>query len=134
MGHRDKRTLMIISDGGDNVSRHKLDDVTEGLMDSFATIYTIGIFDEDDLDRNPAVLKKLAHLSGGEAYFPSKLDQIVPICRQIAKDIRTRYTIGYAPALDNGKGIRHIQVKVSSPDGGKLTAHTRTAYMFKEGI
>jgi len=133
-GHRDKRTLVVISDGGDNVSTHKLEDVLEGVMDSFATIYTIGIFDEDDPDRNPGVLRKLAHLSGGEAYFPTKLEEVIPICRQIAKEVRTRYTIGYVPSLENGPGIRHIQVKVSSPDGGKLIALTRTGYMFREDL
>ena len=132
-GHRDKRTLIIISDGGDNVSTHKFDDVMEGVMDSFATIYTIGIFDGDDPDRNPAVLRKLSHLSGGEAYFPSKLEEVVPICKQIAKEIRTRYTIGYVPTIENGTGVRHVQVKVFSPDGTKLTAITRTGYMFREG-
>lgn len=132
LGHRDRRTLVVISDGGDNVSRRKLEDVVEGVMESFATIYTVGIFDEDDPDRDPSVLKKLAHLSGGEAYFPSKLDEIVPVCRQIAKHIRTRYTIGYIPPLDNGQGIRHIELKVSSPEGHNLIAKTRTAYMFRE--
>jgi Ca-activated chloride channel homolog len=134
MGRRDKRTLVLISDGGDNISTHKLEDVLDGVMDSFATIYTIGIFDEDDPDRNPGVLKKLAHLSGGVAYFPAKLEEVAPICRQIAKEVRTRYTIGYVPAVDNGTGVRHLQVKATAPEGGKLIATTRTGYLFKEGI
>jgi len=70
MGRRDKKTLVVISDGGDNVSKHKFPDVMHDVLTSLATIYTIGIFDDDDPDRNPSVLEKLAHVSGGSVYFP----------------------------------------------------------------
>lgn len=93
-GRRDKKTLVVISDGGDNHSKHKLEDVTRDVLRSVATIYTIGIYDEDDPEKNEGVLKRLAQVSGGAFYHPKTLEEIVPICRQIAKDIRTRYTIG----------------------------------------
>lgn len=131
-GRRDKKTLVLISDGGDNVSTHTWKDVEKAVLGDIATIYTIGIFDEDDPDRNPAMLKKLAQISGGEAFFPQKLEGIGPICEQIAKDIRTRYTIGYIPSVENGKSIRHIRVAVTDSDRGKLIARTRTAYMFDQ--
>lgn len=130
MGRRDKKTLLVISDGGDNISHHKLPDVMHDVLQSIVTIYTIGIFDEDDPERNPGVLKQLAHVSGGGVYFPKTLDQIVPICRQIAQDVRTRYTIGYIPELDNGKPERHIKVEASSPTHQKLIVRTRTSYLF----
>jgi len=131
-GRQDKKTLILISDGGDNASTHDWKDVHQAVLDDVATIYTIGIFDEDDPDRNPMVLKKLAQISGGEAYFPPRLEGIVPVCKQIAKDIRTRYTIGYVPSEQNGRGIRHIKLTVSDPDRGKLIARTRTEYAFSE--
>jgi len=130
--HRDKRTLIVVSDGGDNASTHPLKDVMNEVLQSSATIYTIGIFDEDDPDRNPGVLSRLAHVSGGEVFFPKQLDEVEPICRKIAQDIRTRYTIGYIPAIDNGKGIRHIKVDVSAPNRERLAARTRTSYLFSE--
>ncbi|HEV2690993.1 MAG TPA: VWA domain-containing protein [Bryobacteraceae bacterium] len=130
MGRRDKKTLVVISDGGDNISVHKQPEVMHDVLGSLATIYTIGIFDEDDPERNPAVLDRLAHVSGGVAYFPKKLEEIVPVCKQIAKDIRTRYTIGYIPSSDNGKPQRSIKVVASSPDHAKLIVRTRTSYLF----
>jgi VWFA-related protein len=129
LGRREKKTLVVISDGGDNVSRHNLQDVMHDVLQSLTTIYAIGIFDEDDPERNPAVLEKLAHVSGGEAYFPKELDKIVPICRQIAKDIRTRYTIGYIPSPE-GKPERRIKVQAFSPHNAKLVVRTRTQYLF----
>ena len=128
-GRRDKKTLVVISDGGDNHSQHTLDDVTRKVLTSVATIYTIGLYDEDDPESNEGVLKKLAQVSGGVFYHPQTLDEIVPICRQIAKDIRTRYTIGYVPSAE-GKAARHIKVMASSPGHPKLVVRTRTSYVF----
>lgn len=128
-GRRDKKALVIISDGGDNHSQHTLDDVMRDVLRSVTTIYTVGLYDEDDPESNEAVLKKLAHISGGVFYHPRTLHEIVPICRQIAKDIRTRYTIGYVPSAE-GKAERHIKVVASSPDHAKLIVRTRTSYLF----
>jgi len=129
MGRRDKKTLVVISDGGDNISMHKLPEVMHDVLASLTTIYTIGIFDEDDPERNPAVLEHLTHVSGGVAYFPKGIGEVTPICRQIAKDIRTRYTIGYIPNAE-GKPERHVKVTASAPDHEKLVVRTRTSYLF----
>ena len=129
-GRRDKKSLIVITDGGDNVSTHTLDHVLHEVLDSVATVYTIGIYDDDDPDKNPAVLKRIAHISGGGAYFPKKLDEIVPICRDIAKDIRTRYTIGYVPEAGGAKPERHVQVSARSEGGQKLVVRTRTSYLY----
>lgn len=133
MGRQDKKTLIIISDGGDNVSSANFKDVMNLVEQSPATIYTIGVYDDDDADKNPDVLRKLAAISGGEFYKPPKIEDIVPVCRRIAKDIRTRYTIGYIPNAAEGKKMRHIKVQVTAADHGKLVARTRTTYLMNEG-
>ena len=130
-GRRDKKTLVIISDGGDNHSRNSLADVMRDVLTSVATIYTIGIYDEDDPEKNEGVLRKLAQVSGGVFYHPEKLEDIVPICRQIAKDIRTRYTIGYVPESE-GKPERHIKAVASSQEHPKLVVRTRNSYVFSD--
>ncbi len=132
MGRRDKKTLIVISDGGDNVSTATFKEVMNMVLGSLATIYTIGIYSDDDPDKNPDVLKRLATVSGGEFYQLPKLEDIVPVCQRIAKDIRSRYTIGYIPP-EAGKTIRHIKVVASSPEHPKLIVHTRTSYTMEEG-
>jgi Ca-activated chloride channel homolog len=130
-GRQAKKTLVLISDGGDNHSTHTLKDVMHDVLASLATIYTVGIYDEDDPEKNEGVLKDLARVSGGVFYHPKTLQEIVPICRQIAKDIRTRYTIGYVPTTE-GKTVRRIKVEASSPEHPKLMVRTRTSYVFPE--
>ena len=129
-GRRDKKTLIVISDGGDNVSATSLPQITREVLETVATIYTIGIYDDDDPDKNPAVLNRIAHISGGGAYFPKTLDEIAPICREIAKDIRSRYTIGYVPPAAEKTSERHVKVSATSADGKRLVVRTRTRYLF----
>lgn len=130
-GRQAKKALVVISDGGDNHSRHTLDDVMNDVLTSAATIYPIGIYDEDDPEKNEGVLRKFAHVSGGVFYHPKTLDEIVPTCRQIAKDIRSRYTVGYVPSIE-GKMVRHLKVAASVADHETLIVRTRTSYVFPD--
>ena len=129
-GRRDRRTLVLVSDGGDNSSVHRSADVMRAVLESRATIYTIGVFDEADRDRNPGLLRHLAEISGGESFLEVELSAVNGICRQIASDIRTRYTIGYVPVRSGEQGaLRKIKVTASTPAGNKLVVHTRTSYI-----
>jgi len=133
LGRRDKKTLVVISDGGDNASVHKRGEMLEMVERDIATIYTIGLYDTENRDRDPAILRQLAKISGGEAYFPDSPSRMIPVCRRIAKDIRTRYTIGYVPQAENGPGfLRHIRVHVTAPGRLKLTVRTRSTYRYDE--
>lgn len=129
-GRRERKALMLVSDGGDNSSSHGSEEVAAMVRQSRATIYAIGIFDADDADRDPALLRRLALVSGGESFFPKLLPELAGICGQIASDIRTRYTIGYVPVQSGKPGsLRKINVTASTPGGHKLAVHTRTGYV-----
>ena len=129
-GRWDKKVLVVISDGGDNASRHTLSQIMSMVNQSSVSIYTLGIFDENDGDRNPHVLKELSKASGGEAFFPETLSQVLPICEQIARDIRNQYTITYEPTNKKSDGTyRTIEVKARRIRGrGRLTVSTRAGY------
>jgi len=131
MGKQDKRTLVLISDGGDNASKHHRREMIDAVERGIATIHTIGLFGPDDPDRDPAVLQQLARISGGESYFPADPSDMVPVCRRIAKDIRTRYTVGYVPPAGN-HSLRQIRVHVSAPGTGGLTVRTRDRYHYDQ--
>jgi len=128
-GDHDKKVLIIVSDGGDNASKHNLAQIKDLAKHSDAILYTIGLFDEDDDDRNPRVLKELATETGGDVFLPHAIKDVVPICERIARDIRTQYTIAYVPAHHNQDGSYHnIDVKVSAPGHGHLLVRTRPGY------
>ena len=127
-GERDKKALVVISDGGDNASQSNLDRVLSVAAQSNAAIYTIGVFDPEAPDRNPKVLRRLAQETGGEAFFASNLHETVDICQRLARDLREQYTLGYTSP--NAKpGVRHtIRVVARPREPGKLTIRTRTSY------
>jgi VWFA-related protein len=128
-GKWDKKVLIVLSDGGDNASKHSLAQIMAMVNQSNALVYTIGIFDETDEDRNPHVLKQLSRASGGEAFFPKSLQGILPICEQIAHDIRSQYTITFIPTNKKQGTYRTIDVKARETSGGRrLSVITRAGY------
>jgi VWFA-related protein len=126
---RDKRTLIIVSDGGDNVSRTSLGEVLAMAQASRATIYSVGLLDPDDRDLNPKVLKKLSAVTGGEFLQPQTSEEVMGAFHRICRDVRSRYSIGYVPALEGNRRFVHkVKVTAKDPDGRKLSVLTRTSY------
>ena len=134
MGHRDQRTLIVVSDGGDNVSQLKEANILSLIEQSRATVYTVGLFDPNDGDLKPAILKKFAGLSGGEFFEPEKLDDVVSIFGKISKDIRSRYSIGFSPdSVDVNKPVHSVRV-TAKDDGRRLQVRSRTAFTLNTAV
>jgi len=128
-GNRDKKVLVVVSDGDDNASKKKLDQILAMARQSDAIIYTIGIFDENNPDRNLRALRQIASATGGEAFSPASAKDVVPICKRIAYDIRNQYSITYHPTNKKQDGrFRAIQVTAGAQGGRRLLVRTRTGY------
>jgi len=128
-GNRDKRVLIVVSDGADNASQLQLEQALTLASRSDAIIYTIGIFEEDDPDRNPGVLKRFAEATGGEAFLPQSVKQVVPAFERIAQDIRNQYTLTYSPANRSQDGTyRAIEVNAWAAGRGRITVRARAGY------
>jgi Ca-activated chloride channel family protein len=122
-----RKDLLLITDGGDNASRQAtLKDVLDGALKTGISIFPVGIFDETDRYRNPEVLKQLARVTGGAAFFPPTLGDTTAVCREIAHEIRSQYTIGFEGAED-GK-FHPVTITANDPIRGKLTVHAREGY------
>jgi VWFA-related protein len=128
-GNSDKKVLILICDGDDNASKHTLAQIIEMARHSGAIIYAVGIFNEQDGDQKPDVLKRFAKETGGEAFFPQSSKELSVICEGIAHDIRNQYTLAYVPKIiKQDGGYRVIDMKVSSTSRGRLSARTRAGY------
>jgi Ca-activated chloride channel homolog len=129
-GTRQRKALVVLSDGADNASTTKLDDVLYLAQQSSATIYCIGIYDPFQKDRNPGVLKRIAKVTGGEAHFPNTRDSLRAIWPRIANAIRGQYTIGYVstnPARDGG--YRKVKITATDKRTKLLDVRTRPGYI-----
>jgi len=140
-GKKDKKAILLITDGEDNVSKYKFDKVFDTLRQSKGvTLYAIGLLEEDDQrgglfhpapsKKAKADLIKFADVTGGQAFFPKNLDEVEDITKRIAHDIRNHYTITYTPTNAHLDGTyREITVKVTPPKNmGKITSHAKPGY------
>lgn len=130
-GTRDKKVLIVVSDGADNASGHTQEQMLALAKRSEAIIYGVGIYEPDDPDnRHPReALQALAEATGGEAFFPETLAQVRPICQRIAAEIRAQYTLSYIPTNHSADGTyRTIQVRAETPQGKGLAVTTRIGY------
>jgi VWFA-related protein len=128
-GTRDRKALVVLSDGGDNASRLRLDDVRQLAQQSSATIYTIGFYDDTDVDRNPGVLKSIAESSGGRAYYPESRVDLAQVWADIAGAIRSQYTIGYySTNAKRDDSFRRVTITAKRTSGGALHVTTREGY------
>jgi len=129
LGSHQKKALVVLSDGGDNASAIGLKDVLQLAQQSNATIYTIGIFDPDDADKNPKVLQQLATLSGGQSFLPKTLEELPNIWLKIAGGIRDQYTIGYfSTNLKHDGAFRNVRIVATDPNGKSLRVRARRGY------
>ncbi|MEQ1947750.1 MAG: VWA domain-containing protein [Bryobacteraceae bacterium] len=128
-GRHERKAIVLMSDGGDNASSATREAVLEAAESSLATIYTIGIFDESDEDARPRFLKRLARVTGGEAFFPTQWDQLPALAAQVAADIRSRYTLGFSPADDRmDNSVRKFKISVAG-SRGRWKVRSRTHYV-----
>ena len=122
-----RKVLLTITDGGDNSSQATLNEALNGAMKAGIVVYPIGIFSEDDRDRNPKVLSKIAEQTGGEAFFPEELADVTKACINIAENIRKQYTVGFR-GLDDGQ-YHSIRLTATDPKLGPLHVETRAGYI-----
>jgi len=135
-----RHVLVVITDGADQHSRLRLDDVLRAVQGSQPQVYLIGFFDpkEDaifrdsgktvtlvsgrEIDNPRYVFKRLAEESGAERYFPASGEELATVVRTIAQDLRTQYTLGYyVSPSDEDRQYRRIEVRVR-PKGLKVRA------------
>ena len=139
-GKKDKKALLLITDGEDNVSKYGINKVYEALKQSKVTLYAVGLLEENDqrggLFKKPPSkkakedLEKFAEITGGQAFFPKNLDEVEDLVKHIAHDLRNHYTVSYTPTNAKLDGsFREITVKLNPPKNlGKVTWHTKQGY------
>ena len=130
-----KQVLVIITDGEDNASSLNLQQTIRRVQQlSGPVIYSIGLLFGGDMSRAEAhnarrALQDLSRETGGMAFFPRSIGQVDEIAAEVARDIRSQYTIGYHSTKPGAiPGFRQVVVTAKAGHMGKLTVRTRTGY------
>ena len=134
-GTRQKKALLIISDGQDNASRYNFGEVRRLLKESDVTVYAVGILDGRDSSsvdglQGQAFLDELTSITGGKAFYPQTDVELDEIFERIALELRHQYSIGYTPDDFQPDGKWHkVKTKVKPPRGlPRLTIRGREGY------
>jgi len=134
-GTRQKKAMLIISDGQDNASRYNFGEVRRLLKESDVTVYAVGIMDKADAGsingmQGQAFLDELTSVTGGKAFYPQTDVEMDEIFERIALELRHQYSIGFTPKDFKPDGKWHkVKVKVKPPRGlSRLTVRTREGY------
>jgi VWFA-related protein len=128
--HKDKRVLVVVTDGNDNGSIITIENLVKAAQQSGTLIYGVGLLgDEERREAMKATraLKSLGEATGGAIFFPKDLAEVDKIAHQVAHDIRNQYTIQYTPSNTAMDGTyRQIKITVKAP--GNPTVRTRSGY------
>ncbi len=131
LGKFQRKVFVVISDGEDNSSDENLDELLVSLQQANVAVYCVGIYDPDANDKNPKVLKRLASLTGGEAFFPKDRKQVQQTLQTIAGRIRNQYAIGFYPNIPSDGTFHKLEVRVHPADRG-TTVHSRPGYFARK--
>lgn len=125
-----KHVLVVLSDGDDNASQHSEKEMLERARRSNAIVYAVSNTNADiGLGGDPGVLKKLAEITGGLAYFPKTESKVASAFDEIAANIRRGYSIGYVPTNSaRDGGFRKVKVMVRMRDRKNLSVRSRNGY------
>ena len=134
-GTRQKKAMLIISDGQDNASRYNFGEVRRLMKEADVTVYAVGIMDGRDAGsvsgmQGQAFLDELTSVTGGKAFYPQTDVEMDEIFERIALELRHQYSVGFTPKDFNPDGKWHkTKVKVKPPRGiSRLTVRTREGY------
>ena len=135
-----KQVLLIVTDGDDNSSNATLQETIQRVQQlDGPSIYCIGLLFGGDLSHKEAkhskqVLLQLADQTGGQAYFPRKLQDVDAVAEKVAHEIRSQYLIEYRPSKPMSLGgYRTIRVTADANGYHNLRVRTRAGYFPKVG-
>ena len=130
-GSTHRKVLVVIGDGGDNASRATFDDVLSKARASDTVIYAVILSDRaNPSEGDPGTLRRLAQATGGLTIAPRHARSLAQGLQRINEDLRSGYTLAYAPRTVTKDGrLRRTRVTVRVPGGPSLTVRSRPGYI-----
>jgi VWFA-related protein len=127
--HRDKKVLLVVTDGEDNSSVETQAHLVQGAQQNDVIIYAIGLLGAEEAASAARARKQLDELTeqtGGRSWFPNDVAEIANITPEMAHEIRNQYVLAYTPTnLAADGSFRKIRVDV---DVAGAVVRTRAGY------
>jgi Ca-activated chloride channel homolog len=137
-----RRALLIISDGGDNNSRYRMNDIKSLVQESDVMVYAIGIFDDLNLPLFKSLEEKMGKrwldgitdASGGRTLIVDNLARVPEAAAAVSRELRSQYVLGYKPSNTVHDGSwRKIRVQITPTiNEARLQAFYKRGYAAPE--
>jgi VWFA-related protein len=109
-----RKAVVVFSDGADTTSQLKEQDVVDYARAVEATVYCVGVKAGPGFRGGSprGFLKKIAEETGGDAFFPGDVGELIKIFAAISDELHNHYALAYQPARAADGTYREIEVKL----------------------
>jgi Ca-activated chloride channel homolog len=127
-----RKILVLYTDGGNNASSMTFSDLEDLLRASDVTLHAIGFLEQHSSTGRleaQSRLRRLAELTGGQAFFPATMKELDAVYGKVAAEIDAQYSMGYVSTNANADGKwRKVEIKVTRPGVKDVKVRTRQGY------
>lgn len=140
-GSKAKKAIVLISDGEDKDSYYKVDELVAKVQESDVQVFSVGFlgeipkkglfgaFSKSAAEKARDALIKISAETGGKAYFPDKLTDLHGIVAEIARELRSQYSLGYFSTNTARDGsFRRVKIEFNAPGTGADHVRYRRGY------
>ena len=111
-----RRALILVSDGDDNYSRVQESDAIKMCQRADTIVYTISTNVSPSKDKGDDVLRQISEATGGQPFYPTRLEDVAIGFRNIEEELRSQYHLVYRPAnLKMDGSFRTIYLQATDP-------------------
>ena len=111
-----RRAIILVSDGDDNYSRVEESDAIKMCQRADTIVYTISTNISPSKDKGDDVLRQISEATGGQPFYPIKLEDVAIGFRNIEEELRSQYHLVYRPAnLKMDGSFRTIYLQATDP-------------------
>jgi VWFA-related protein len=122
-----RRVIILISDGEDNQSRVTRAEAIEAARRGEVTVYAISTNDSNVKTRGDKLLEQLADETGGRAFFPNKVEDVMHAFNTIQDELRSQYAVSYKPADFDADG-RYRSIQILARNDKNVVIRARRGY------
>ena len=93
-----RKALVLVSDGDDDYSRALESDAIKMCQRAETIVYTISTNVGPSKDKGDDVLRQIADATGGQSFFPTRLEDVAIGFQNVEEELRSQYLLRYVPA------------------------------------
>jgi len=122
-----RRAIILLSDGEDNLSHVTREEAIEMAQRAEAIVYTISTNVSGTKGAGDKVLERIADATGGRAFFPFQIRDVVNAFSEIQEELRSQYAISYKPADLKADG-HYRTIEIIANDRKNLRVRSRRGW------